>query len=133
MELSQYQELSFNAVPDHIDVKDAMLHWTVGLAEEAGEVAGAVKHKYYCKEYVSDYALAEEIGDVLWYLSALCTSAGLSLETVAELNIAKLQQRYPTGEFDPEKSAARHQEFEKFQSSKTYSEILSKIYLKNER
>ena len=37
--------------------------------------------------------LKDEVGDVLWYLANLCTDLGLSLDDVAEGNLAKLQDR----------------------------------------
>lgn len=37
--------------------------------------------------------LEKELGDVLWYLSALCSELGLDLDEVAEKNIKKLQYR----------------------------------------
>jgi len=51
-------------------------------------------------------ALWEELGDVLWYLADLCTTLGVSLDTVAEGNIAKLKRRYPEG-FSAERSINR--------------------------
>ena len=53
---------------------------TLGLANEAGEVAGKVKKIFRdAGGRVSDSdreAIVLELGDVLWYLSELCTSWG---------------------------------------------------------
>lgn len=38
-------------------------------------------------------AVSAEIGDVMWYVSQLCNTLGLSLEDVMEENINKLQSR----------------------------------------
>ena len=48
----------------------------------------------------------EELGDMLWYLTWLCSECGFSLEYVARANIAKLQARYPDG-FSVERSINR--------------------------
>lgn len=41
--------------------------------------------------------MKRELGDVLWYISELCTELGLSLEDVAETNIQKLAERKAQG------------------------------------
>ena len=42
-------------------------------------------------------ALKGELGDVLWYLAQVSTELGLSLDEVAEHNIAKLTDRLVRG------------------------------------
>lgn len=74
---------------------------TLGLANEAGEVAGKVKKIFRDRQgHITDAdreALALELGDVLWYLSELCTKLGIRLEDVAAGNIAKLADRASRG------------------------------------
>jgi NTP pyrophosphatase (non-canonical NTP hydrolase) len=74
---------------------------TLGLANEAGEVAGKVKKFFRDRQgRITDAdrdALALELGDVLWYLSELCTRLGVRLEDVAAGNIAKLADRASRG------------------------------------
>ena len=95
-----------------------VLDWCLGLGGETGEVLDLVKHAVFHKEQTDDEATAlitpsflmetaKELGDVLWYISAICTSLGISLEDVAELNMLKLQHRY-NGGYSKEASANRH-------------------------
>ena len=74
---------------------------TLGLVNEAGEVAGKVKKLFRDKggEISPDDrdALKYELGDVLWYLTQICTELDLSLEEVAEANITKLFARLERG------------------------------------
>jgi NTP pyrophosphatase (non-canonical NTP hydrolase) len=74
---------------------------TLGLANEAGEVAGKVKKIFRDRQgVVTDTdreALTLELGDVLWYLTELCTRLDIRLEDVAARNIAKLADRRARG------------------------------------
>jgi NTP pyrophosphatase (non-canonical NTP hydrolase) len=74
---------------------------TLGLANEAGEVAGKVKKIFRDHGGVvteeDRQALKGELGDVLWYLAQICTELGLSLEEVAESNLEKLFSRLERG------------------------------------
>lgn len=70
---------------------------TLGLANEAGEVAGKIKkifrdHGGTITE-ADRQALKQELGDVLWYLTQICTELDLTLDQVAEANIEKLFSR----------------------------------------
>lgn len=69
----------------------------LALAGETGEVANKVKKILRDKGGVLNArdaaAIAEECGDVLWYLAALCTELGADLGGVAVLNLAKLESR----------------------------------------
>lgn len=49
---------------------------------------------------------AKELGDVLWYVAALCTKADLDMGEVMQGNIDKLRRRYPDG-FSSEDSKRR--------------------------
>lgn len=128
MTFDQYQQKAYYAVQEHESHKEAMSHWAIGLTEEAGEVNGDIKHKYYNYEDVSDMKMAEELGDVLWYIAALCTELGISLEAVAQLNVAKNRHKYPDGAFDKDRSANRHAAYERFKETEEYLEIASSMH-----
>jgi NTP pyrophosphatase (non-canonical NTP hydrolase) len=74
---------------------------TLGLVNEAGEFAGKIKKIFRDKNGVISeedrQALKGELGDVLWYLTQLCTELNLTLEEVADANIQKLFSRLERG------------------------------------
>ena len=80
----------------------------LGLAGEAGEVADMIKKNMFQGHIFDLEAYIKELGDVIWYSALGCEVAGIDLETVMELNIEKLRERYPDG-FDPERSRNREE------------------------
>ena len=73
---------------------------TLGLAGEAGEVANIVKKIQRDHEGViteeTRAKLLDELGDVLWYISACADELGLSLDQIATFNFDKLSKRHNT-------------------------------------
>ena len=71
---------------------------TLGLAGEAGEVANIVKKIQRDNAgIVTDDVrgkLRDELGDVLWYISACADELGLTLDEIAAFNVDKLAKRH---------------------------------------
>ncbi len=73
----------------------------LGLASEAGEVAGKVKKVLrdrggtFGPETIE--AIRDELGDVLWYVAVLAADLGLSLDDIAARNVEKLRSRMARG------------------------------------
>lgn len=76
----------------------------LGLAEEAGEVAGKIKKMMRDNIQLEDQKekIEAEMGDVLWYLAALAHDCGLSLQVIAEKNVEKLKARQSAGTLNGE-------------------------------
>ena len=78
-----------------------MIYPTLGLTAEAGEVANKVKkvlrdHRgQFSDESIAD--VSAEVGDVLWYCAQIATELGISLEDIADKNLAKLFSRLERG------------------------------------
>ena len=71
---------------------------TLGLAGEAGEVANIVKkiQRDFGGEITDGIRakLKDELGDVLWYISACADELNLTLTEIAEFNVEKLAKRH---------------------------------------
>jgi len=74
-----------------------LIYPVLGLCGEAGEVAEKIKKMIRDDEgkltEKRRTLLISEISDVLWYLSAMATELGVSLDEVAEYNLKKLKDR----------------------------------------
>src|SRR5918994_908654 len=83
-----------------------VIYPTLGLVNEAGEVAGKIKKVFRDQEgQISEEtreALKAELGDVLWYIAQIATELELSLDEIAEHNIAKLYDRLERGKIKGE-------------------------------
>ena len=73
----------------------------LGLAGETGEICEKIKTAIRDEGgVISDerrMLLANELGDVLWYVSTLATELGLDLDEIAAGNLAKLAARKQSG------------------------------------
>lgn len=71
---------------------------TLGLTGEAGEVANIVKKIQRDNDgVITDEIrgkLKDELGDVLWYISACADELGITLAQIAEFNVEKLAKRH---------------------------------------
>lgn len=100
MDFNEYQEKSKETAL-YPKIGESYVYPALGLGNEAGEVLGKIKKIFRDKNGVLDDetrgAIKKELGDVLWYLSQLCTELGLSLDEVASGNIENLQGRKERG------------------------------------
>lgn len=73
-----------------------VLYPALGLAAEAGEVANKVKKILRDNKFDRE-GIADEIGDCLWYIAALCRDLNVNMGEVAKNNLDKLQDRKKRG------------------------------------
>ena len=111
MRANEYQKLAARTLIDKPDREitddEIMIIWNaIGLAGEAGEVVDTIKKAIFHQHGLNQTQLIKEIGDVLWYVAALCTKLGIDMESVMIQNIEKLKRRYPNG-YSSEDSRSR--------------------------
>ena len=93
--LDEYQDLA-----GRTNIFEDIREQVLGLASEAGEVAGKVSKVYRDDNGYTDGAVAAigyELGDLLWYVATTATYFGFSLSEIADMNITKLKSRKERG------------------------------------
>ena len=103
------RRISLLEVENDADVPH-LLTAALGLTAEAGEFTEVVKKiilqgKPYNEENV--FHLKRELGDICWYIAQACMALDTTFDEIIEMNVEKLQSRYPGGEFDIHKSEKR--------------------------
>ncbi len=100
MDFNEYQSAA-RKTAQYPQMGHNLYYPTLGLAGEAGEVAEKIKKLMRDGDGVLTAerreALKKELGDVLWYVAALCSELGLAMDDVAEHNVAKLRDRQDRG------------------------------------
>lgn len=105
MLINDYQEMAGRTAqyPDAGGM-GGVTYTVLGLASEAGELAGKLK-----KVMRDDggtlppgpsgkrLAMADELGDCLWYVAMVAKELGYTLSQVAEMNVMKLSSRKERG------------------------------------
>lgn len=101
MNFYQYQFQAQQTAVYPTDTQLALAYVTLGLAGEAGEIANKVKKIIRDSDGQIDTSkrneIADELGDVLWYVAMLATELGFNLGTIAEANVNKLKSRQDRG------------------------------------
>jgi len=72
--------------------------WGLGIAGEAGDVAGCIK-KTYSHDNDQTAGIRENIGDTMWYAAMICNFYNWDFNTILSENIDKLKKRYSEGKF----------------------------------
>lgn len=95
MEIESYQNATEDTAIYPPDI--GLMYTALGLAGEAGEVANKVKKVFRDDDGILTLGaandIANELGDVLWYLARLATEINYSLTKIAHDNLGKLALR----------------------------------------
>ena len=86
--------------------EDLLQNGVMGLCGEAGECVDLVKKHLFQGHELDKEHLAKELGDVSWYLAVTAKAIGYDLNTILQMNVKKLRDRYPNG-FEEERSKHR--------------------------
>ncbi len=94
--LREYQKFCQMTAKGFNNKEKEILAWGLGIAGEAGDVAGCIK-KTFAHGNDQRKGIRENIGDTLWYAAMISNFFGWDLQEILEENIKKLKKRYPKG------------------------------------
>lgn len=106
MTANEYQQDALRTEAGMFKEYPRILNGLMGLNGEAGECIDLLKKAYFQGHTLDRERMAEELGDVAWYLAISADAIGYDLESIMALNVAKLKARYPKG-FDADRSINR--------------------------
>ena len=101
------QELQGEGFPS-----ERLLTAAVGMSAEAGEFTEIVKKIVFQGKPVNEenlFHMKRELGDIMWYVAQACMGLNTSIDEIIEMNVEKLEKRYPGGSFDVHYSENRKQ------------------------
>lgn len=106
MTINEYQKKALRTASGMNQKYPRILNGLMGLNGEAGEAIDILKKNLFHGHDLDKRHLAKELGDVAWYLAVSADAIGYDLETIFQMNVDKLLERYPEG-FDSERSKHR--------------------------
>ena len=103
--------ISFNSRCFHIQSVESgdglpvhrLLTAALGMCAESGEFTEIVKKIVFQGKPVNAdnlYHMKRELGDIMWYVAQACMTLDTTIDEIIEMNVEKLEKRYPGGEFD---------------------------------
>ncbi len=117
MDANQYQKDALRTEKTPLFANDdrvlsRLLHGSIGLATEVGELQDAIKKHLIYGKSLDNVNIIEECGDALWYIALTLDAVNATMSDAMERNIAKLQKRYGEA-FTQEKALNRDLEAER--------------------
>ena len=94
---NEYQQLALRTERGMDKTYPRIINGLMGLCGEAGEAIDILKKHIAQGHELNVPHLAKELGDVAWYLAVSADAIGYDLETIFQMNIGKLNARYPNG------------------------------------
>lgn len=94
MDFNEYQKQAATTANNNLTYPQRIAMGCIGLAGEAGEIVDEIKKSLFHGKELDLNKTVSEIGDVLWYLSFICTNLDIQLGEAASANIKKLRARH---------------------------------------
>ena len=112
--LSEFDKMTLALAKDGADIvknltpeQASLWHMATGIGGEAGEIEDVIKKHVIYQKPLDVENVKEELGDLLFYMSNLMQSVGLSFKDVLQHNIDKLSIRYSSGKYSNQQAQER--------------------------
>jgi len=112
--LTQFDKMTLALAKAGSQIKDEitpeqcnLIHMCVGISGESGELLDAIKKHVIYQKPLDVENVKEELGDLLFYMSNLMQSVGLTFEEILQHNIDKLSVRYSSGSYSNQQAQER--------------------------
>ncbi len=97
MDFKEYEKRAHETAICPNTLNGSCFYLSIGLAGEVGELLNKIKKIARDNMQIDKEDAKHELGDILWYLSELANSLGISMDEVAYANIEKLAKRKNEG------------------------------------
>lgn len=97
MNAKEYQKQAKRTVNSSLNKEELIKNFCLGLGGESGEILDLFKKNLFHGHELDETKIKHELGDVLWYVVNIASVLGFDIEDIMEMNIDKLQKRYPDG------------------------------------
>ena len=106
MQTDHFTKDVIRTVNKTLEPNEHITNAALGLTGEAGEVAEIVKKAMFQGHSLNREKIAEELGDVMFYVAYMVDTIGMTLDQIMSQNVTKRRNRYPDG-FSVQKSVNR--------------------------
>jgi len=106
MNLDEYQNLASRTIATDKNETELLINMQMGLSGETGEISDHMKKALFQGHEIDLGYIKKELGDIMWYIALGATALDINLSEIAQMNIDKLNKRYPNG-FEAERSVNR--------------------------
>lgn len=96
MNFNEYQALAARTINQLLTAGEKEYHALHGMVSEIGELHSIYQKKYQGHDDSDDHE-KKELGDLMWFIAEYCTARGWWFDEIAQMNIRKLEERYPDG------------------------------------
>lgn len=97
--LSKSNDAILQSINDSTD-KAHLLHASIGVAGEAGELCDAIKKYAIYNQDIDIDNIVEELGDLYFYMQQIMNTFSIPHDLLVQANMNKLQRRYKDGYSD---------------------------------